>query len=382
MTNEDAPPLRDVAIVGGGPVGMLLACLLLQRGIDAVVLERRPVPATRPRAFGVHPPGLAVLDAAGVGDAVRAAAAVIRVGTASSAGRTLARIPFAARPIRSLEQDRTEAILRARLGELDPRALHPGAEVTTVRDLGDRVELGVADETGEARHAARLVVGADGIRSVVRAAIGAAWLPRRGAGEYAMADTRRGAEPADVAVLRLEPAGVVESFPLPLGGRRWVARLPARPDVLDPAAFAGIVESRTGVRLDLDAMSPPSLFTARQHVARPFARGRIALVGDAAHELSPIGGQGMNLGWLDAARLDAAIAAALAGRAPAAQALARYAAERRAAAGRAMRRAAFNMAMGAEVSGVSRLGRDALVGALGLPGLRRLFADAFAMRGL
>ncbi|MCR8671545.1 FAD-dependent monooxygenase, partial [Agrococcus sp. HG114] len=65
---------RDVAVVGGGAVGLLLACLLAQRGLDVVVLERRREPSGSARAIGIHPPGLGALDAAGVGRAVRAEA--------------------------------------------------------------------------------------------------------------------------------------------------------------------------------------------------------------------------------------------------------------------------------------------------------------------
>ncbi|RXZ45864.1 FAD-dependent oxidoreductase, partial [Agromyces binzhouensis] len=60
--------MHDVVVVGGGAVGLLLACLLARRGLDAVVLERRnaPDPATTPsRAIGIHPPGLRALAAAG-----------------------------------------------------------------------------------------------------------------------------------------------------------------------------------------------------------------------------------------------------------------------------------------------------------------------------
>ena len=46
-----------------------------------------------------------------------------------------------------------------------------------------------------------------------------------------------------------------------------------------------------------------SAFETRRHAAQTMVRGRAVLIGDAAHEVSPIGGQGMNLGWLDAAAL-------------------------------------------------------------------------------
>ena len=56
-----------------------------------------------------------------------------------------------------------------------------------------------------------------------------------------------------------------------------------------------------------------SAFGVRARLARRLVSGRVALIGDAAHEISPIGGQGMNLGWLDAAALAPIIAAALSG---------------------------------------------------------------------
>lgn len=64
-------PDHDVAIVGGGPVGLLLACLLAQRGVEVAVYEQRTGADDRSRAIGIHPPGRAALDAAGLGDAFR-----------------------------------------------------------------------------------------------------------------------------------------------------------------------------------------------------------------------------------------------------------------------------------------------------------------------
>jgi len=371
-----------VAVVGAGAVGLLLACLLAQRGIPVLVFERRSERARRARAFGIHPPGLAALESAGVGPAVRQAAAFIRLGVASSGGRELGTVSFGSRPILSLPQDRTEAILQERLEQLAPGALRRGVEVTGLRDDGDRVQLLAGDGAAQPLCTAVFAVGADGVRSTVRGFLGAEWLRRWGSGEYAMADTRLPHDPGEVAVLRLERDGIVESFPLPGGVRRWAVRLPARPESLAAAEFASIVEQRTAVRLDLGLLSAPSVFSARQHLARPFARGRVALAGDAAHEISPIGGQGMNLGWLDALNLDKAIAEALAGPEHGAEPFARYAAQRAAAAARATRRAAFNMAMGAPLSRAGLLARNALAHALAVPGVRGALASAFTMRGL
>ena len=51
-------PDHDVAIVGAGPVGLLLACLLAQRGVDVAVFDARSGADGRSRAIGIHPPGL------------------------------------------------------------------------------------------------------------------------------------------------------------------------------------------------------------------------------------------------------------------------------------------------------------------------------------
>lgn len=401
---------HDVAIVGAGAVGLLLACLLAQRGLDVVVLERRATPGERSRAIGIHPPGLRALDAAGVGGRARELGVPIRDGVVTCEGRTLGRLGFDDEPVWSLPQCETEALLERRLAGLAPDALRRGVEVVSVTASPSRLDLRVSDantrgsrrldaeprrehegraeregegggegEDGIVR--ARYVVGADGVRSAVRELVGIGWVRRRGSAEYVMGDTDDSTLAPDTALLRFEPAGVVESFPLPGGRRRWVAWVRRAPSPLTPAALATIVTARTGASVDLVDATEPSAFSARQHVADRFARGRIALVGDAAHEVSPIGGQGMNLGWLDAVRLDAELARALAAGAPE-EPFVDYSRVRRSAALRATRQAAFNMAMGAPAAGVRLRARNLLVRVLAVWPLRRLLASAFTMRRL
>ncbi|OCG75372.1 FAD-dependent oxidoreductase [Microbacterium sediminis] len=369
---------HDVVVVGAGPVGLLLADLLAGAGVDVAVCERRTAPAGVPRAIGIHPPGLEALDLARVGAPVRADAVAIRRGVARRGGRELGRLRFD-RPVLSLPQDRTEELLEARLAALAPGALRRGLRVTGVRARAAAVDV---EGEGGAIASARYLVAADGVRSTVRGLLGVDTRRRRGTADYVMADAPSGGDAADdEAVIHLEHDGVVESFPLPRGRRRWVIRVDRQAAPSDPAGFAALLRERVGVRIAPGDLTPPSRFTARQGPSARLARGRVALVGDAAHEISPIGGQGMNLGWVGAVDLAATLLGALERGAPPAP-FGAYERRRTAAADRAMRRAAFNMAMGAPVDGLRGAARDAFVRALARPPASTTLARAFTMHGL
>lgn len=371
-------PDHDVAIVGGGPVGLLLACLLAQRGIEVAVYEQRVGGDERSRAIGIHPPGRAALDAAGLGDAFQDEALELDGGEALCGGRILARVSFSAQQrVLILPQHRTHALLVARLAELQQGALKLAHAVHDVRDEGQRVRLSI--EADAARHEANasIVIAADGVRSGIRRQLGIAWREQRGSGSYVMADVIDD-EPSTRVRLYCEPDGIVESFPLPGGWRRWVVADPAG-RLRDAAAFTEAIEERTGTRLDPTTEILPTPFRARQHRAAKLISGRVVLVGDAAHETSPIGGQGMNLGWNGARRLAADIESSLRVGVPDFGSYERGAPR---SAARAQRRSSFYMSMGRPIRGLGLGARNTVIRALGSAPLRGRTAGLITMRGL
>ncbi|MFT4470736.1 FAD-dependent oxidoreductase [Arthrobacter sulfonylureivorans] len=422
--------LHDVAVVGGGPVGLFMAILLAGHGLDVTVLEQRTARSSHSRAIGIHPPALAVLDDAGVGAALLAAGVRIRRGTARSRGREVASLSFASVPgphpyVLAVPQVITEQLLEEQLEGLRPGALRRGVQVYSADDDGATVTLscrlgarpasgtragtapdsetcmgerpGSETSAGEAAGAAtvpdagpaagpeavpiraRLVVAADGAYSALRRQRGVTVRTRLYPDAYLMGDFADSTADGSTAVLYLEAGGIVESFPLPGGTRRWVARMPGVVSHPTAAGLASLIARRTGGGPEPDSCSMLSAFSVSSRMPRRLVSGRLALIGDAAHQISPIGGQGMNLGWLDAAALAPIVAAALRGE-PTARALRQFEADRRRAAATATWQAHLNMALGRPLPSTMLAARNHLFGALThIPGAQDAVANRFTM---
>jgi 2-polyprenyl-6-methoxyphenol hydroxylase-like FAD-dependent oxidoreductase len=383
----------DVAIVGGGPVGLYLALALLREGLRPKVFERDPNGRrSGSRSIGVHPPAIELFDEIGLGDAFLAHAVRVRRGLAFGESGRVGDVSFGSCPgphrfVATLEQWKTEALLRDALIERAPDALMHGCQVVSAFNGPRRARLSFhAPDGAIVEHSYGAIVGADGKRSIVRHSLG---IPFEGAtyeGEYAMADAPETTSFGDAAAVFLTGGGLVESFPLPDARRRWVVRREASREgtPVDPRVtrdeIADLVAARTRHEVHADLLTTPTAFRAEHRLAQTFAVGRIALVGDAAHIVSPIGGQGMNLGWLGARSLARVLGRELGrGRDPSA-ALARDAVKRRTMARTAKRRAELNMWLGRPTAYPKV--REKVIGTLLALPTADVLARAFTMRAL
>ncbi|MDF2581104.1 MAG: hypothetical protein K0S49_2683, partial [Microbacterium sp.] len=198
---------------------------------------------------------------------------------------------------------------------------------------------------------------------------------------YLMTDAATaGRSDDDVALVHLDPDGVLESFPLPGGRRRFVAWDAPGGDDAPEARSARLRDAltRRGEEAAASAVETATSFGVRRVVAPRLRNGRVFAIGDTAHEVSPIGGQGMNLGLLDAVTLAPLLASWMrTGAAPDAG-LRRWEERRLRSARAAAAMATVNTALGRPLPYTDVLRRTAVRAMLAGPS-GRLFARAYAM---
>ena len=375
-----------VVIVGGGPVGLFLAICLIKKGIQCRVLEKRKEPVPDSRSLGIHPVSLELFDALGITKPFLEAGLKIRKGMALTENKKLGEISFENCPkphnyILACPQFTTETILRDELQKLDEDTLITGATFEHFREMGQIVKTSYSDVEQTNQHIrSSYLVGCDGKNSRVRQHASIHYSGKRYDDTYIMGDFEDNTYFGADAAVFLPKNGLIECFPLPNGMRRWVVKTDQYISNPNREILAALVLDRIGYDLSGIEYSMLSSFGVQHFMAETFANGRVLLAGDAAHVVSPIGGQGMNLGWLDGQALAEALSHIENGDLNMKQALVKYSETQKNVTQKIARRAEINMALGRKPK-IPLLRNLFVQGMLQSP-LKNKVAELFTMRGL
>jgi len=314
---------RDVVIGGAGFAGLALA-IALRQGLGEAFTVTVVDPALAaaqskdPRASAIAAAARRLFEAIEVWDAVAAdAQPILDMVVTDSKLDDAVRPTFLTfggdvepgEPFAHMVENRhlVDALVKkAKELGIDLRA----AAVNGFENADNAIDVGFA---GGEMISTRLLVGADGARSKIREQAGIAthgWNYDQSAIVTTVAHEREHHGRAEEHFLPAGPFAI-----LPLTGRRasivWTesAREAERIVALPDVEFHAELEKRFGLQLgDLKVIAPRRAFPLGLFTARSFIGERLALIGDAAHIIHPIAGQGLNMGLRDVAALAEAVA--------------------------------------------------------------------------
>ena len=289
-----------VVIIGGGTVGLCAAVFLARQGVSVQVLERGAHVNDHPRAFGLTDRSAEILREAGIEidteDRVRGLMTGSSLAELSSVTLQFEPPEIGPAKLGSCPQDRVDRAALARLRELGGK-VDFDSEVVAVAD-------GSVTTADGRTITADYVIVADGSRGKTRELLGIGVSGQGRIGTSHMLNVLFRAElptpPFSMTFLRNERASGIL---MKVDADRWVFHIPNGDPDTPTEQIQQKIRDATGVA-DIEPEILSLLpWAARAHVADRFRQGNVFLVGDAAHVVPPVGGQGLNMGISDAHNL-------------------------------------------------------------------------------
>ena len=310
----------DVVIAGAGPTGLLLAGDLARAGVNCAVFERRPGRSGLTRAFVVHSRTLEQLDARGVADQLIASGTPVpHLELFGGAALNLAGLPSRFPYMLVSPQYETERVLEERATHLGADIRY-GTEITGLRQHPAGVEVTVKQDGRQGLVRADYVVGADGIHSTVRRALGIPFPGKQVVRSVMLADVLLTQPPPHVVTINATGEAFALVAPFGDGWYRVIAwdvhNQPAEDTPVSLAEVRDATQQALGTDYGMHDPRWLSRFHSDERQVPCYRDGRALLAGDAAHAHSPAGGQGMNTSIQDAANLSWKLAATVRGWAP------------------------------------------------------------------
>lgn len=359
------PARADVLVIGAGPTGLALSIALQQAGIDHVLIDRLARGQNTSRAAVIHAHTLEALSGLGVSDVLVREGLKLTRFSIRERDHALLRLGFESLPsafafLLMVPQDVTEQVLMRRLTGLGG-TIHRGVTAQAIEEQHGTVHAQLDDNGTPRMLEARYVVGADGMNSIVRQCAGIDFDGGRYAHSFVLADvTMDWSAGREEVTLFFAPSGPLVVAPLPNGRFRIVGAMENAPEHPGVADIQGLLDAngpREGGRVRVIDVAWGSRFRIHHRLARSYRRGRMLIMGDAAHVHSPAGGQGMNTGLVDAVVLGRLLGDVVKGVRPDA-ALDLYESLRRPAAARVLRLAGGLTDMAMASGRLSRFVRD------------------------
>jgi len=312
---SDGVLTADVLVIGGGLVGGTLACGLAQHGMTVLVAEREDPAVWMSNAYDGRSSAVAlgcqkVLDVLGIwrhmGESCQPIEDIRIADKTAPLFMHYHRHEAGDEPMGYMAENLvTRRAIQARLAELDHATLLAPVEVTGVTRDAHGVEATLADGR---RLRARLIVAADGRRSPTREAAGIGVTGWRYKQDAIVVTVEHEIPHHGTAIEHFLPAGPFAT--LPLTGNRssivwcerpdWTKDLIALPDDRFKAEFMARFGDHFG---DVRFIGPRFSYPMSLQFAERYTDQRLVLVGDAAHGMHPVAGQGMNYGLRDVAVL-------------------------------------------------------------------------------